>query len=252
MFVTLLADNSSEWTGPTGNNTYLLPAAPSVLIDAGIGRPSHVERIAQALDGTDLDLVLLTHHHVDHSAGVPALRQRWPGAVVRGGEAGEPLRDGEMLECGGTRLRAIHTPGHSPDHFCYLDESSGDLFCGDMARIGGTVVIPASRGGSLREYLASLERIRNLSPARLLPAHGMIVQDPAKLIDEYIEHRRLRERQILDALSGGCRTPAEIVARVYPNISPGLSAAAEETVRAHLQKLDAEGQLQTPNSRLQK
>ena len=238
--ITILADNASEWTGPTGNNTYLLPLPPAVLIDAGIGRRSHLLAIERALDGTALDLVLVTHHHVDHAAGVPVLQQRWPDAVVRGGGAGEPLRDGEVFVCGATKLRAIHTPGHSPDHFCFLQEASGDLFCGDLARLGGTVVIPASRGGSLGEYLRSLIRIRELGPARLLPAHGPVIEDPAALIDQYIAHRRVRERQIVEALNAGCRLPADIVSRVYPDLSPGLRAAAEETVRAHLQKLEEE------------
>jgi glyoxylase-like metal-dependent hydrolase (beta-lactamase superfamily II) len=235
--ITLLAGNASEWTGPTGNNTYLLPRGRSALIDAGVGQRDHVEAIAAALDGAPLALVLVTHHHLDHVGGVPALRDKWPDLDVRGGEAGEPLIDGEVFDAGGTRLRAIHTPGHARDHFCFLDERSGDLFCGDLARIGGTVVIPASRGGSLREYLGSLERIRTLAPARMLPAHGPVIEHPLRLIDEYVAHRRDRERQILAALAAGCRTPPEIVARVYGGLSATLRPAAEETVQAHLQKL---------------
>lgn len=235
--VRLFAGNASEWTGPTGNNTYLLPEAPAVLIDAGVGRDTHLDAIAQRLDGAPLRFVLITHHHADHAAGAPSLRDRWPGVIIRGGNIGEPFDDGEVVEAGGARLRAIHTPGHAPDHFCFFDESTRDVFCGDLARIGGTVVIPASRGGSLQDYLRSLERIRALGPARLLPAHGPVVDDPVTLIDEYLEHRRRREQQIVEALNAGCRTPAEIVARVYPAISPGLHAAAEETVRAHLEKL---------------
>ncbi|HJR59801.1 MAG TPA: MBL fold metallo-hydrolase [Vicinamibacterales bacterium] len=232
------AGNASEWTGPTGNNTYLFPGAPSALIDAGVGNPEHVDAIARALSGGALGLVLITHGHVDHVAGVPALTARWPGAVVRGGGAGEPLRDGEVFEPGGVRLRAVQTPGHAPDHFCFFEESSRDLYCGDLARRGGTVVIPASRGGNLREYLDALRRVRGLQPARLLPAHGPIVDDPAALIDEYIAHRELRDREIRAALAAGCRTPAEIVARVYPGLPPALSPAAEDTVRAHLLHLD--------------
>lgn len=233
----LLADNASAWTGPTGNNTYLFSAQPTVLIDAGIGRASHIDAIENALEGRALDLVLVTHGHVDHVAGVPAIREKWPGVVVRGGGAGEPLVDGDVVEAGGTRLRAIYTPGHAPDHFCFFDESSRDLYCGDLARIGGTVVIPASRGGDLREYLDSLRRIRELRPARLLPAHGPVIDDPTALIDEYIEHRAMRTRQVKDALDAGVRTPAEIVARVYPALPQSLVAAAEDTVRAHLRFL---------------
>ena len=233
----LRASNPSEWTGPTGNNTYLLPGPPAVLIDAGVGDPAHVEAVAEALGGAPLDLVLVTHGHVDHVGGAPALAARWPGVVIRGGGAGEPLSDGELIPAGGTTLRAIHTPGHAPDHFCFLDEASRDVYCGDLARLGGTVVIPASRGGSLREYLASLAKIRALAPRRLLPAHGAVVEEPAKLLDEYVAHRAGRERQILEALKDGCTSVADLVARIYPGLSPSLRGAAEETVRAHLAKL---------------
>jgi glyoxylase-like metal-dependent hydrolase (beta-lactamase superfamily II) len=233
----LYANNASEWTGPTGNNTYLLAGPPSVLIDAGVGNPDHLDAVDRALAGAPLDLVLISHGHVDHVSGAPQLAERWPRAIIRGGGTGGPLSDGEVFEAGSTRLRAVHTPGHAPDHFCFFDESSRDLFCGDLARIGGTVVIPASRGGNLRQYLQSLQRARDLYPARLLPAHGPVTEDPSALIDEYLQHRKLRERQILAALDAGCRTPAEIVSRIYPGLSPALTAAAEDTVLAHLQKL---------------
>jgi glyoxylase-like metal-dependent hydrolase (beta-lactamase superfamily II) len=235
--ITLLADNASEWTGPTGNNTYLLTGGSAALIDAGVGRTSHVEAIATALGMQDLRLVLVTHGHVDHVAGVPALRERWPNVVVRGGGAGEPLVEGELFDTGGTQLRAVHTPGHAPDHFCFFDESSRDLYCGDMARIGGTVVIPSSRGGDLREYLDSLRRIRDLHPARLLPAHGPVIEQPAALIEEYLEHRAMRSRQVKEALDAGLRTPAEIVARLYPDLPESLLPAAEDTITAHLKLL---------------
>jgi hydroxyacylglutathione hydrolase len=236
----LAAHNASEWTGPTGNNTYLLPGPPSVLIDAGVGDPAHLDAIAEALDGAALDLVLITHGHVDHAAGAPALARRWPGVVVRGGGVGKPLEEGETFragEAGETILLAVHTPGHAPDHYCLLDESTRDVYCGDLARIGGTVVIAASRGGSLREYLASLERIRALQPRRLLPAHGPVVTDPRRLIDEYLAHRAARERQIIELLKDGCTRVEDLVARIYPDLSPSLRGAAEETVRAHLAKI---------------
>src|SRR5687767_7338472 len=168
------AGNASEWTGPTGNNTYLFVGPPALLIDAGVGDSGHVEAIARALKGAPLDVLLITHGHTDHVAGVPALTARWPRVVVRGGP-GEPLRDGEIFEAGSIRLRAVHTPGHAPDHFCFVDIDARDVYCGDLARIGGTVVIPASRGGDLAEYLESLRRVRTLNPPRLLPAHGPVV-----------------------------------------------------------------------------
>jgi hydroxyacylglutathione hydrolase len=233
--IAIPAGNPSQWTGPTGNNTYLLPGRTPILIDAGVGNPVHLQTIDSALGGRPLEAVLLTHSHSDHSAGVPALLERWPRAAVR--PASRPFKDGELVEAGDGALVALHTPGHAPDHFCFLDEASGELYCGDLVRLGGTIVIPASRGGDLRAYLASLQRIRDLRPRRLWPGHGPVVEDPIRVIDEYVEHRRMREKQILDALRRGLSTPVQIAEDVYPGLRSPLAAAAAESVLAHLRKL---------------
>jgi endoribonuclease LACTB2 len=133
----------------------------------------------------------------------------------------------------------VHTPGHSPDHCCF--HARAGVFCGDLLRIGGTVVIPASRGGDLALYLESLRRVRALRPPRLFPAHGPIVESPQAVIDEYLAHRSARERQILEALEASASTPREIVARVYAALAPDLVPAAEDSVLAHLIKLRREG-----------
>ena len=80
--ILLPAHNASEWTGPTGNNTYLLAGRVPTLVDAGVGQPAHIEAVADALDGSPLALVLITHGHSDHVKGVPALLARWPAARV--------------------------------------------------------------------------------------------------------------------------------------------------------------------------
>jgi glyoxylase-like metal-dependent hydrolase (beta-lactamase superfamily II) len=213
------AGNPSEWTGPTGNNTWLLLGSEAALVDAGVGKPEHVEAVARALDGAPLARVLVTHGHRDHVDGLPALRERWPDLVV--------------VPPGTTSLEIVPTPGHAPDHVCFLDRESGDLYCGDLARRGGTILIPR-KGGDLLAYVESLRRVRELRPRRLLPGHGPIVTDPIALIDQYIAHRAERERQISNAIRSGAKTVDEIVARIYPGLSPVLRDAAAQTVEAHL------------------
>jgi glyoxylase-like metal-dependent hydrolase (beta-lactamase superfamily II) len=228
------AGNPSEWTVPSGNNTWLLKGREPALVDAGVGRPEHLEAVSQALEGAALRRVFITHWHPDHVKGLPALRDRWKGLVVVDTAGGPvPAGDGE--------LEIVPTPGHSPDHLCFFDRAAGDLYCGDLARKGGTIVIPARKGGDLRAYLASLRLVRELAPRRLLPGHGPIVEDPAALIDEYIAHRQMREQQILEAMLQGARTVDEIVRRVYPALPESLSSAAADSVRAHLAKLRDEG-----------
>jgi glyoxylase-like metal-dependent hydrolase (beta-lactamase superfamily II) len=226
----ILAGNASEWTGPTGNNTWLLLGRAPALVDAGTGQPEHVDAVAEALGGAALARVLITHWHPDHVRGLPALRERWKNLVVV--EApGPPVPAGDGV------LEIIPTPGHSPDHLCFYDREAGDVYCGDLARRGGTIVIPARKGGDLRAYLASLQRIKELAPRRLLPGHGPIVEDPIALIDEYLAHRAEREQQILQAMLDGARTIDEIVRRVYPALPASLSEGAADSVRAHLAKL---------------
>jgi len=224
------AGNASEWTGPTGNNTWLLLGREPALVDAGTGEPGHVEAVQAALDGAPLSRVLITHWHPDHVSGLPALRERW-GRLIVVEAAGPPVPAGDGV------LEIIPTPGHSPDHLCFYDREAGDVYCGDLARRGGTIVIPARKGGDLRAYLASLQRIRDLGPRRLLPGHGPVVDDPLTLIDEYVAHRAEREQQILQAMLEGARTVDEIVRRVYPALPASLSDAAADSVRAHLAKL---------------
>ena len=235
------AGNPSPWTGPEGTNTYLLTGKVPTLIDAGIGEPAHIDAVATALDGVALAQILITHSHSDHARGVPALAPRWPNVSVRN-LAPDSCVDGQSIAAGDTMLRALHTPGHAPDHFCFLDETTRDVFCGDLARRGGTIVIPASAGGNLVQYLASLRRIRALQPRRLLPGHGPAIDDAVSLIDEYLQHRVERERQVLAGLRSGATSVDALVRRIYTNLHPTVVRAAEDSVLAHLIKLRDDGQ----------
>jgi len=97
-----------------------------------------------------------------------------------------------------------------------------------------------SRGGDLGQYLASLERLLSLRPRRLLPAHGPPIDDPRTILTGYIEHRLQREQQVLDALRAGHGSVQAIAESIYDGLAPALMPAAQENVRAHLEKLKGE------------
>jgi ribonuclease/clavin/mitogillin len=245
--VFLHAGNPGPFTGE-GNWTYLVPGPRPLLIDAGVGEPSHLDAIAAAAPQGPATL-LVTHAHSDHINGAPAIHARWPAAGLR--KHPWPIRDhdlpwsrlddGAIVPSGEGELVVLHTPGHAPDHVCLWHQPSRTLFAGDMLQHGTTVFIPASHEGSLVDYLRSLERMRALNPARAFPAHGPVIEDPLALIDYYIEHRAHREGQVLDALAAGGSTVDAITATIYPALADALVPMAKESVLAHLQKLADEG-----------
>lgn len=246
--ITLHAANPGPFTG-AGNWTYLIPGPLPLLFDAGVGAASHVEALAAAVpDGPAI--VVVSHAHPDHASGGPALKARWPAArFLKHPWPGEddaaigwqPLSDGQVFDSGEGPLVVCHTPGHSPDHVALWHAESRTLFGADLMQLGNTVVIPADRDGDLAAYLRSLRRILALAPARVLPAHGPTIDDPAAVIEQYLQHRHHREVQILSALEGGLQTVAAITQRIYVGLTPALEPLARQNVKAHLIKLEKEG-----------
>jgi glyoxylase-like metal-dependent hydrolase (beta-lactamase superfamily II) len=261
-------------TGGGAVATYLItgPDGHAALIDAGAGDAEHLGALADGLQspGSGLESVFVTHGHIDHVAGAPALHALHPSArfhkhaplIVSYGEAAQapgaglqasrsgleapgpawlPLADLQRIDAAGTALVVLHTPGHAPDHVVFWHEESGTVFAGDLVIAGSSVIIPHSRGGDLLDYLASLERVRALEPRRLLPAHGPEIDDPEAVLVATREHRERREREILAAMVGSPRTVPALVDSIYHGLAPGLARAAQESVRAHLEKLRREG-----------
>ena len=167
----------------------------------------------------------------------------WPELDARYPVEIEPLHDLQLIRAAGEELVVLHTPGHSPDHVCLWHERSRSLFGGDLLIEGGTVVIPASRGGRLSAYLGSLERLLVLGPARVFPGHGPIIERPADHIRRTLAHRRHREEQLLDALSRGAGTPASLAAMIYDRLPDQVQRLAEESLLAHLVKLREDGRV---------
>ena len=246
----VLGLNPGMMTGP-GTNTYLVGRRDPILIDTGAGVPDYVpllERYLAERGWSQPSRVLLTHRHRDHLGGVAQLRERFRGLRVskmlhRDAGLPEPiedLRDGQRVEGEGVTLVPVYTPGHASDHLCYYLEEEKALFTGDVILGGSTTVIP-SDDGDLLDYLDSLRRLLALDVRRIYPAHGPVIEDGPARIREYIDHRMLRERQILAAMGDGLDTIPAMVARIYVDVAPALHVVAAMSVESHLRKLAREG-----------
>jgi ribonuclease/clavin/mitogillin len=248
----VLGLNPGMMTGP-GTNTYLVGRRDPILIDTGAGVPDYVpllERYLGERGFSQPSRVLLTHRHRDHLGGVDRLRERFRGLRVskmRHRDAGLPepiedLRDGEVVHGEGVTLVPVYTPGHASDHLCYYLVEERALFTGDVVLGGSTTVIPAD-DGDLLDYLASLRKLLDLDVRRIYPAHGPVIEDGPGRIREYIDHRMLRERQILEALADRVETIPDLVKRIYVDVAPALHPVAALSVESHLKKLARENRV---------
>jgi glyoxylase-like metal-dependent hydrolase (beta-lactamase superfamily II) len=113
------------------------------------------------------------------------------------------------------------------------------LFTGDVVLGAGTTVIPPD--GDLGDYLRSLRRLLELDLDVIYPAHGPAIRNPREKIQSYLDHRALRDEQILDGLRAGVSRVAALVKRMYVDVPEFLHAAAAMSVHAHLRRLEHEG-----------
>ncbi len=250
----LLAPNPSPMT-LDGTNTWVIAEPGStavVVVDPGPDDEGHLRRVHAAAVAGDRRVakILLTHGHLDHSAGAARLAEL-TGAPVQAADPerrlgpknpGEPegLADGDVVTAAGCELRVVATPGHSADSVCLLLPADGALFTGDTVLGRGTTVIATD--GNLGDYLRTLGQLRDLAEARevslLLPGHGPMLADPLGTLDYYLSHRAERLDQVRSALAAGATTPAEIVAMIYTDVDRSVWPAAEWSVRAQLDYLN--------------
>jgi len=242
----IVANNPGMMTGP-GTNTYLVGIDEIVVIDPGPDDAAHLDAIA-GCGGDRIRWIVCTHTHVDHFPGVAGLKERTGAEVLAfdardGLEIDRALGDGDLIEATEFVLRAVHTPGHASNHLCFVLEQERMLFSGDHIMEGSTVVIRPP-DGDMAAYLGQLERLKGLRPRlrSIAPGHGHLIEQPAAKIDEYLQHRAMREQQILGALRAAGTTSIDaIVQQLYTETPEELLPMAASTVWAHLRKLKDEG-----------
>ncbi|HEX8449312.1 MAG TPA: MBL fold metallo-hydrolase [Allosphingosinicella sp.] len=251
----VLAPNPSPFTY-TGTQTYIIGEGDVAVIDPGPDLPAHLEALQSALAGERVEAILCTHTHRDHSPASRPLAAATGAPIVgcaplslddsgpRSDESFDSdyrpdriLADGERLDGKGWTVEAVATPGHTSNHLCLALAGEGIMFTGDHV-MGWSTSVVAPPDGDMADYMASLDRLLGRPDRIYYPAHGPAVEDPHGHVRRLIEHRRMRERQILAHLERGEGLIPAMVETMYSGIDPRLFPAAGRSVLAHLVDLE--------------
>ncbi|MDO8672675.1 MAG: MBL fold metallo-hydrolase, partial [Dehalococcoidia bacterium] len=136
------------------------------------------------------------------------------------------VKDGDLLVFENLAIQAIHCPGHSPGSLVYWHADSRTLFTGDhiLKRVTLSPMIYFPQGDhemrtrSLPDYLASLEKVRDLPALRVLPGHGDEFDDLAKAVDRIVHHHARRSERILRSLNGVPSNAFDLLSATFPQL----------------------------------
>lgn len=249
---TVLAPNPGPMT-LDGTNSYVIgrlgstaPAVGAVIVDPGPADERHLAALGAA---GDVQLILITHRHSDHTEGAARLHEM-TGAPVRAADpaqchgGGEPLAGPERIEVAGLVIEVVPTPGHTDDSISFFlpdDGDAGSMLTGDTILGRGTTVI-AHPEGSVADYLATLDTLQGYGGTRVLPAHGPQLESLAQICQQYRAHRLERLDQIRAVLGrlGPEATADQVVDAVYTDTPPQVRFAALKSVAAQLEYLNSQ------------
>ena len=260
-----IAPNGGPFTA-SGTCTYVVGRDRVAVIDPGPDDIDHIEALLEDLAGEEVEAIVTTHTHRDHSPGARLLAALTGAPIVGCGphRAARPPAASEapMLDASSDRehapvrvlaeddtvagpgwtLVAVETPGHTMNHLAFALPEAQALFSGDHVMAWNTTIV-APPDGEMRAYMASLDKLRGRSETIFWPGHGGPVRDPARFVRALAAHRRQREAAIrTQVVAGNVRIP-EIVAAIYQGLDPRLRGAAALSVFAHLEDLVGRGLL---------
>ena len=256
----LIAPNGGPFTF-TGTCTYIIGQGRVAVIDPGPDDAAHIQMLADTLRGEQIEHILVTHTHHDHSPGARLLKAL-TGAPIIGCKPHVPteraiagqldarhdqehkpdqiMEDGDALAGHGYHLTALFTPGHASNHLCFAYEEEKLLFSGDHVMAWSTTVA-GPPDGNMSDYMSSLDKLRARDDVLYWPGHGGAVREPHRFTRALAGHRRYREQAILAAITQGIDTIPAIVAKIYDGLDPRLHKAAGLSVLAHLEDLIRRG-----------
>lgn len=258
----VVARNPSPFTFH-GTNTYIVGRGRVAVIDPGPDLPDHIENLVTALAGEEVGHILTTHTHRDHSPAARLLKQRMGGITAGAAqpllaEDIEPggmtesverkftpdlvLEDGEAVAGEDWTIAAVSTPGHMPNHLCFALAEETILFTGDHI-MGWNTTVVSPPYGNMSAYLKSLERCIARDDAAYWPAHGPVIPDPGPFAQAYLDHRLMREDEIIGCLERGLGAIPAMVETMYQHVPRSMHQAAACSVLAHLEHLTGSGRV---------
>ncbi|MEH6568941.1 MAG: MBL fold metallo-hydrolase, partial [Halioglobus sp.] len=233
---------------------YLLGNEEIAVLDPGPAIPEHIEAILKAGDGK-IRWIVCTHTHPDHSPAWQAVAEATGAEVIGASPADDMFQDetfkpakdvlhDDVLKTEEFTLRAVHTPGHVSNHFCFFLEEEQMLFAGDHIMNGSTVVIvPPS--GDMKAYIESLQLLLDYPLKYIAPGHGEVMEDSKAVVEWLVNHRLKREAKVVAGLRALTQASMDdLVKAVYDDVDVSLHKMAKLSLLAHLIKLQQENQVQ--------
>jgi glyoxylase-like metal-dependent hydrolase (beta-lactamase superfamily II) len=263
--VRITAPNGSPYTF-TGTNSFLIGNESVAIIDPGPVDPAHEAALLAAVGQRPVTAIILTHTHRDHSAAAAGLAKAFGAPLWFGGRhrLSRPLRrfernlirgssdwdlvpdrvltDGETILAGDRELVVHTTPGHCANHLAFGVAGTDILLSGDHV-MGWNSTLVSTPDGSMADYFASLDKVIALPYRRYFPAHGGPIADGPVYATALRAHRQMRNRQIIEAVKAGAKTPLAVVGTIYPKQPPKVRMAALMTITAHIEFLEARGEI---------
>jgi len=252
----VIANNPGGFTF-TGTGTYIIGNKNIAVIDPGPIDNDHYNALIKATEGQKITHILLTHNHNDHSPLAKRLKSETGAKIYfknlsnsdlaqddfeegydRNIEGDVELNDNDLIKTDEWSIEAIHTPGHTSNHICYALLDENILFSGDhVMGWSTTVIVPPD--GNMDDYLVSLKKLLSRNEDKFFPTHGPIIDNPKKLVKDYISHRLDRERQIINAIKKGNNKISDIVKLIYKDVDQSLHPAAAMSTLAHLKRMES-------------
>jgi endoribonuclease LACTB2 len=243
----------------TRTNAFLIgdQDAVRIILDPSPRDNLEFEKFKNTLNTFGFDKVLITHHHPDHHERAVDLAREYKVPVLLSRDTFERLskkhpgyfegvhcefvKEGdEVTRWLGKSVKVIEVPGHDEGQIALASDDMSWFIAGDLFQGIGTVVIGGEEGDMTR-YFKTLEKIIALSPRVVFPSHG-IGLGSTSILERTLEHRKLRENQILLFYQQGL-SEQEMLEKIYADVDRKLWPFAMENIKKHIQKLRVESKI---------